>query len=66
MVTEENYIELPQIQSPLHRCFPCSRSFNRLGYRLHVQQQHGSTEPTDNFDTAKLEEFENLTKVDSQ
>ena len=63
MVTEENYIELPEIQSPLHRCFPCSRSFNRLGYRLHVQQQHASTEPTDNFDTTKLEEFENHTKV---
>jgi len=63
VVTDENYTNLPTVNSTIYRCFPCSKSFNMLGYKLHVKDKHSSIEPPDNFDQVKITHYENLTKM---
>ena len=63
VATEEHYVNLPEIKSTTYRCFPCSKSFNMLGYKLHIRHKHQAIEPPDNFDPVKLAHYENLTKM---
>ena len=63
VAAEENYVSLPEIKSGTYRCFPCSKSFNVLGYKLHIKHKHQSTEPPENYDPVKLAHYENLTKM---
>eukprot|EP00092_Neocalanus_flemingeri_P031244 GFUD01033937.1.p1 GENE.GFUD01033937.1~~GFUD01033937.1.p1 ORF type:complete len:2371 (-),score=719.51 GFUD01033937.1:118-7230(-) len=61
--SDENYVNLPEVKSAIYRCFPCSKSFNKLGYRIHIKHKHQAIEPPVNFDAVKLAQFENLTKM---
>jgi len=60
---DENYVDLPEVQSVVFRCFPCTKTFNKLGYRMHIKHKHKATEPLENFDPIKLAQYENLTKM---
>ena len=43
VLSEKNYINLPEVKSTYFRCFPCSSHFSQsLQYRVHVMRQHKS------------------------
>ena len=43
VLSEKNYINLPEVKSTYLRCFPCSSHFSQsLQYRVHVMRQHKS------------------------
>ena len=43
VLSEKNYINLPEVKSTYLRCFPCSSQFGHsLMYRVHVMRQHKS------------------------
>ena len=45
MVTEENFLNLPSINSPILRCFPCNLSLAApLPYKIHILNKHNSGE----------------------
>ena len=43
IVTESNFIYLPEVKSTYLRCFPCNIGFNSLlAYKLHIKDKHKS------------------------